>query len=798
MKKISFTLAALLAGGMAFASPLTPGQAIERLVTAEGGMRLMSTNRFTASDLSYTVKAGGEAAVYVFSRPGAGYVITSADDIAEPLLAYSDESVFNAASMPDAMRWWLDEYRREIEQARKSGVRRMMNAPQRPQRDPIAPLCATKWNQASPYNLLCPQVNGRYTYSGCVATAMAQVMKYHNWPETGKGSKSYQWNGQTLSVNFGEQTYDWANMTNTYGASSTDAQNNAVAELMYACGVSVSMNYGLNGSGAQSSAVPKAMMNYFRYGRSLTYAGRDYVPLLRWESMIYESLRNNAPVYYSGQNLTVGHAFVCDGYSTDGYFHFNWGWGGMSDGYFRLTALDPGSQGIGGSNDGYNIYQSAILMARPENTDNTPMVVMMSEQQVIASYDSASATMSLAGQFRSQSSGTTTMRLGLRVNNVQSGASVIYPAAGNVTLGSRGVVKSIDVSMPYPAQGLYTVTPMVNSTPDQAEATWDEMLMPLGEPTVAYMQVDEDGIEFTYPEYELMSADGLQLKTPLYVGRDFKLALNVHNELPSEVYEFFLVGLIRDNKIYGMSDPYSVDLFAGDSQQIEFVGNFGGVDPGDYQLGIIQLVGNGAYLISEPMAVTVQAAPSTNSFAVTGLKLENQDAVDCSDMHFSFNLKVNEGYFSYPVFAYVFPSSGGGAVAQQGYETMFLNAGESVSPNYTMSVPGLTIGNSYMLGIYANNQPLSRITFVVGTDAVEAIEGADGWSLSQEEGMAMLTAPENLTSVVVYNMAGMVQNATVDADGSRAEVNISGLAPGIYLLRATTAKSARTMKLVRR
>lgn len=357
-------LAAAITAGAAVISP----EAALRRVSAGTRVQTMSTSA-AVPRLVYTQQAGMEPAAYIFDRGnGAGYMIVSADDEATPLLGYSDTGTVDTYDMPDGLRYWLEYYAAEIESARTTGSSAVVTtfAASAP-RKAIAPMISTRWNQSAPFNNKCPQVGSTRTVTGCVATAMAQVMKYHNWPEKGSGSNAYSWNGTTLSLDFSTVTFDWGNMLDVYGSTATEAQNDAVATLMYACGISVDMIYGTGASGAVSEKCGLALVENFNYDASLRTLYRDYYPLDEWEEVVYNSLAEGCPVLYGGQSDSGGHEFVCDGYSSDGYFHFNWGWGGMSDGYFKLTALNPGAQGIGGagSGAGYNFGQDIVVGIKP-------------------------------------------------------------------------------------------------------------------------------------------------------------------------------------------------------------------------------------------------------------------------------------------------------------------------------------------------------------------------------------------------------------------------------------------------
>jgi len=228
----------------------------------------------------------------------------------------------------------------------------------------------TTWSQSPYYNALCPGGS----VSGCVATAMAQIMKYWNYPAQGSGFHSYNHpNYGTLSANFGGTTYQWSSMPN-----SVNSSNNAVATLMYHCGVSVDMNYSPNLSGAYvvSSASPVqhcseyAFKTYFGYESSLQGVERRHYSTSQWVQLLKAELNASRPVLYAGFGTGGGHAFVCDGFNGD-YFHMNWGWGGLYDGYFLVDALNPDGTGTGGGTGGYNSGQQAVIGVKPPQVNQT-------------------------------------------------------------------------------------------------------------------------------------------------------------------------------------------------------------------------------------------------------------------------------------------------------------------------------------------------------------------------------------------------------------------------------------------
>ena len=371
-RKLALAAVLTTATAWSLAAPLTPQEAIERLNGASGTLRAPAKSglqlRRIASD------SLGNAAVYLFTpSDGDGFVIASADDLGAPLLGYSDSGTLDPDNMPPAMQWWMAQYARQIALAKEAGAQPFQA--EIIQRDEIMPLVSTKWNQNSPFNDECPKYSGENSVTGCLATALAQVVNYHKWPkENGIGTHEYKYNGRKFSFDYENTTFDWDNMIDDYVPGEyTEEQGKAVATLMHAIGVGLDMMYSPNMSGAYSFSVARAIIENLGYDRGAQYLMRDYFTDRDWNDIVYAELAAGRPVVYCGVDPQGGHAFVCDGYSDNGFFHINWGWGGMSDGYYMLSALNPATQGIGGSLLGYGFNYSqdivAGIMPPAENSD---------------------------------------------------------------------------------------------------------------------------------------------------------------------------------------------------------------------------------------------------------------------------------------------------------------------------------------------------------------------------------------------------------------------------------------------
>lgn len=297
-----------------------------------------------------------------------GYVIVSGDDEMTELVGYAENGFFDAENVPPQMQLWLDGYAEYVAavQSGKAKARKILlsDSPS----VVVEPLVTTKWNQDAPFNNFAPEYtddnnNTQRCATGCAATAMAQIMKFHNWPEQGVGHYSYEHQSfGTISSNFSEHVYDWTNMIDRYNNGEySNVQADAVALLMKDCGVSLNMNYGPV-SGASIYSYTPAFKNYFRYSsRTINRSGCETAEFTK---IITDELQEGRPIIYCGTGEDGGHAFVVDGYDTNYFLHVNWGWGGYSDGYFDMNYMDPAGLGIGGGSGAFK-WNQGIVLARP-------------------------------------------------------------------------------------------------------------------------------------------------------------------------------------------------------------------------------------------------------------------------------------------------------------------------------------------------------------------------------------------------------------------------------------------------
>ena len=395
-----FVILSLFVAFVAMAGPVDKKQAMQEAAAflkdhpltvdnkADGQAQTAESVRLT--DVSATLPMGEKAPFYIINiGDQQGFVIVSGDDRTNPILGYSDEGAFDASRMPANMRYWLDCYAQQLNvlaEMDDTQAARVLRAPRRDRvgtHNSIAPLITTKWDQATPYWNECPQFMNsddeadgyELAYTGCVATSMSQIMYFYKQPEaTTVTIPSYTFTyGTELMGQYGTATmealepttFDWAHMRETYTGAEPEEYTSAVAHLMFYVGCSVKMQYGVSASATYTDEIPEGF-KYFGYGSKIAF--RNDYDQESWNDLVYDELAAGRPMIYNGTaGSGGGHSFICDGFEYGDYFHINWGWGGMGNGFFQLSILNPSASGIGGSSssEGYNMKQNIIYNIIP-------------------------------------------------------------------------------------------------------------------------------------------------------------------------------------------------------------------------------------------------------------------------------------------------------------------------------------------------------------------------------------------------------------------------------------------------
>ncbi|MBQ3739958.1 MAG: C10 family peptidase [Bacteroidales bacterium] len=430
MKKSLLFCISMLMMALAVAGPVNPRQA--RNIALNFMMQKSSAiTRGSSCQLVYTQtnERSADALFYVFNV-GEGFVMVSADDAVVPVLGYSPSGHFNPDRIPDNFRAWVQGYADAIEYAKThelvadAAVQEQWEALEAGRalrgggtRNAVGPLLTTKWDQEPYFNSLCPEDTDSWSGhvpTGCVATAMAQIINYHEYPAHGFGTHQYYHNTYgLLQADFANTTYQYPLMPDSLDWNSSAAQVNAVATLMHDCGVAVNMDYGPSASSAYTQVARSALVTHFGYEAQLAlkyyrYNSSSYgLPIWttvtlyednEWASILMAELNEGRPILYSGDG-SDGHAWVCDGYDNDTLLHFNWGWGGSADGYFAIGHImsdnyNPGDIFTPASGFSFNNNNSVIFM-RPGN--NIPDTIILNNRGRTTATVNGSA---LVGHFR--------------------------------------------------------------------------------------------------------------------------------------------------------------------------------------------------------------------------------------------------------------------------------------------------------------------------------------------------------------------------------------------------------------
>lgn len=745
MKRIT-SLAIMSATTLALlAAPLTPEQALKR-VQGNSALKMPSKSGISMK-LSFSMQTQkGEPAVYIFDRPASsGYLIVSADDTATPLLGYADSGSFDANNMPPQLEWWLSEYASQIDYASANGIKNTY-APIANKKE-IAPLVKTKWNQGTPYNNLCPSVNNVKCPSGCVATAMAQVMKFWNYPEVGTGRVTATLpSGGTGEgfINLAQKPFDWNNMIDSYsGYDYTNEQGNAVATLMQAAGYAAKMNYAPGGSGALSINAAISLSKNFKYNPNIQYLQRLYFNASEWNEIVYNELAAGRPILYGGQSTSVGHEFVCDGYDGNGYFHFNWGWGGMSDGYFILDALNPNSVGTGGgAGGGYNSRQDIIIGIQPSSVETDVYLTQFGNLSASASGSNISLALNYngnVGNWVNAGISAVKVRMGAEIVSVDNpeikpqyvrlfSNDIDIPALtlNGYNISYQGIKGNATVSIPsILPNGKYKVT-VCTQDANKTDAPWTPVCTTNGAYNFVYVTKNGNSCSvenFNETELSIVSAEPT---TQVYYENACRFRLSVKNNSNLELSGGFYPVLYDGNTPAFLGEGITMSLAPGESDNVEFVTTFellNGVsaptETKEYTLRFSKNAsGSAFYNWSKPLSMgLLLRAPSfnTSNYCIEGAPTREETingqtrtafvVPDPSEIPFAATITNTGTFFGSPVYTLIFNStlSGFNLTSLAMGPTAILNRGESATVTGSADFTEAEDGEAYAAALFYIN-----------------------------------------------------------------------------------------------
>lgn len=786
-----------------------------------------SNNRLTLAYTAKSVSNPTQNCFYVFNKGiKDGFIIVAADDcVLTEVLGYCNYGEYDNNNLPTNFKWWIDQYQREIDYAIKN--RLSTTSTIQPFATSVSPLLGNiAWNQGDPYNLLCPTLTNasgetERTVTGCVATATAQVMRYYKWPAKGTGSNSYTWEkgGKTLSVDFSKSTYDWDNMIETYNSNSSTIEKNAVAKLMYDCGVSCNMEYNLSSAGGSAASAydqVEGLYNYFGYDLGMEHLTRDYYKLTDWNSIIKNEIDNSRPILYRGTGSGGGHAFIIDGYNASGYFHFNWGWGGSSDGYFVTTALNPGELGIGGGAGGYNYNQGMTIGIQPAQASSTETIEMTNDGLQISG-DATNGFKIIISKLANRNWIAATFDLGLFVES-STGVTKILQLYSNTTLNPLYYYNPISVSTStfgsYFADGTYKVYLGIKAS---NSSSWEEIPTLIGSAKYVYVTISGGAvINVTYDQASLpnLSVVGYELNDKIYANRVATISTTVKNSGSEYLGDMAIVFADANGNILANSGLLMTDILEGETKELLFeysmISLAEGVSITTATPCVMYLFGNAS---SESIfnigrignATLYPVGSGSPALAFTKQPKVNSSTED--NVSITLGLINNGTIFKDAITFYTWDrnleNSFCGGISQY---AMIENK-ESKDITFSFPYNGI-VGHTYLVNIYANNAIIKGNTASINyTCSFTLQEGAETgveniktnveMMVVNTNNMLEITAEHAISQINIYNTAGVnVAHQDYNEDSNIETISLESQPKGVYVIKVETTDGTKTSKII--
>lgn len=655
---------------------------------------LIASSRQLFGNADTRVEVADEA-FFIFNAGQQRFVIVSADDQMKPVLGYSDKGPFITESIPGQILSWLWMYVKEREALASAATQADLLSPDavnsdRSYPEQVEPLLGDiKWNQSTPYNNMCPVYDGERLVTGCVATAMAAVLKYHHYPEKGTGQHAYTSKtlGIASSFDYDATTFDWNNMLPTYAQTGySEAQATAVATLMKACGVAVDMDYNLasaGGSGATSYSIVGGLVNYFNYDSNIRYLMRDYYSSAEWLGMIKKELSERRPILYGGQSTEGGHQFVFDGYDEQDMVHVNWGWDGQDDGYFEITALNPASPGIGGGTaaGGGFVYDQSMVTGIQKPTSSSRYIsqfIVQNAVQLSSNEVEKGTEFNLLLPDFYNVGAAFDGNIGVLLMN---GDATIVLHQQTAQLPSMNGWKEYSLSATIPvsvADGDYT---LCVATKGKQESEWSKIRAVQGCNTEFAAHVSGKEVTFATTAPTLKLSGALQVEHTLYYLSTGDFTAHLENQGETEYYGEMMVVLVPANGD-GTSNvavaTAQVELGAGEQQDVSFSGTIH-AQAGEYTAYLAVSYGNDEYLLDQPIAVTVhpQATEASTVSLVSPVTLSKTNFAEGEALTMQFQLECTGGIYDNSLYAFIFAEGQTGSSNIYFSQKVFLEAGRS-------------------------------------------------------------------------------------------------------------------------
>lgn len=755
-------------------------------------------------------------AFYIYNNAHSAYVIVSGDDCMKPVLGYSDNGSFITENLPVNILSWLEYYNAVYENIKngkkvfaepKLLIRKSFPAS-------ISPLLGEiNWNQDTPYNNACPMIQGQRSVTGCVATAMAMILKYYEYPAKGTGHYFYTSNGVQYSFDYGNTTFDWNNMLPQYSGTYTAEQADAVAQLMLACGVAVDMQYSPYSSGAYSYQVGQALIDYFEYDGNLGLVYRQYFTSAEWMNLIKSEINEKRPIYYFGSSDDGGHAFVFDGYDTQDMVHVNWGWSGMNNGYFEVASLNPDSPGIGGGSNlggGFTRGQGMYLgIQPPTSSSNFTSHFYMTELEVnkeeIAKGDVFKLTITKIFNM-SMACKNSKLAVIAEKEGKQSILGQIALATMINTYEGYNTFSLSNLKIPNDfADGTYSV---YVATKDEREATWSRVRGYVGSDAQLILVVAGNKCTLTPFSGNLSREEDIEVSVELvhnlYSGLKGDFKMLVSNKSASDEY-YGLVGVAlfkadKEPSFVAIVGDVQVEIKPGTvNRELAVAGDLAvtknyvttNIPAGDYYICPCIDWGGFTYTIGELTPVTIKEAYGAADLKVSQPRLEKtqlqvgENLKLLADLSLSGNGNVYAGTLTAAIFQY-----DDRYASSVHYQNVFVEAEQAV--NFVMEIP-LNMGvGDHTVGLYkpdSNGDPtlVRYLSFSVGpaTGIEDEVTDKDELVVCQQpvDDILNIRTSNAVQMISVYNLSGqqMIQQKEA-GDKKEYSIPVRGLTAGYYIV----------------
>jgi len=728
------------------------------------------------ADVTLAAQSSG---YYIFNYADeGGYVIIAANDVAAAqILGYSESGSFNPSTASGAFKAWLADADAQIaygaanpDAVKSSAYTSAKSNPYRPttfdiNRPEVVPLVSAQWSQSSPYNQLCPLVNGVAPLAGCVPVAMSQVMYSFKYPEHGNGIVANS--GQTVDLS--KNLYNWSIMKDSYDANSTEESKDAVALLVRDAGFACKAQYSTSFTGSYTSEAASALVKYFGYDKGICDIKRQYFTKAEWQEIMYRELANGHPLMVAGYNKDEGHSFVCDGYR-NGLFHYNFGWG-YEKLYLLTDALEQSSMVTSDvTNSGYNRSQEIVIGIQPPRENESYGEIVFNSSAFRASATSVSrtdATASFTGSFTNGSlASSQEYTLGIMVED-EEGNPTFLEAPTTTTLNNRGT-NSLTASLAnFPAEdGTYLVYPACKGESGE----WQLIHTSNGTQSHVIATAEDGTIKFSNPtggEYDF-SVSKITANNVMPDAGASVVFTTIFECTRGSYYGDSYVVFMQNGKIVSKSDNNPISLQEGESRQAKYNVTVPSTN-GLYEVYIVDK--SSTRRNSKPLYIYVGGKSLKATIKLTEpLTMESADAVDKESMKFHAKVTCTKNVYlgSFKIQVYDSKFKKLGVIESEQFAILTNDTADiNIEGALTDAIDGGTY-TAYITnrdGAYFNGQEdIDFVNFTVDPTGIES-------------NLATCIADEPAT---VYNIAGqrILTNATL--------AQLMALPRGIYIVKTTT------------